>query len=111
MMITEIEKALKEAEAWLQNDETWENDLDGLGTDDVGMAVVARIRKSLSSAIGAELATDVERIDFLEQLANEKGGLLLHNGTETGRVGLGLRPGTCNRTLRQAIDDAMAGHD
>jgi len=45
MMITEIEVALKEVEAWLQNGETWENELDGLESVAVGMAVVARIRK------------------------------------------------------------------
>jgi len=58
MMITEIEKALLEVEAWLQNNETWENDLDGLGPDAVGMATVARIRKNLFSAI--ELLKDGE---------------------------------------------------
>jgi hypothetical protein len=54
------------------------------------------------------IRTDGMRLDWLERMAKEKGGLLLHSETEyTGRVGLGLaRP---DRTLRKAIDAAMAG--
>ncbi len=50
--------------------------------------------------------TDTERIDFLEKFVNEQGALLLHDGSNGGFpfAGLGLRPGTLNRTLRQAID-------
>lgn len=51
--------------------------------------------------------TDAQRLDWLEARANEKGGLLLHDGTERGRTGLGLRPGHLNRSLREAIDAAM----
>jgi hypothetical protein len=51
--------------------------------------------------------TETSRLDWLEMMANEPGGLLLHDGSESGRKGLGLRPGAMRRTLRQAIDDAM----
>lgn len=51
--------------------------------------------------------TDAERIDYLERMANEPGGLLLHDGSESGRTGLGLRPGTLVRTLREAIDNGL----
>ncbi len=54
------------------------------------------------------MATDKERLDWLEHMANQEGGILLHDGSETGRLGIGLRPGTLNRTLREAIDQAMA---
>lgn len=50
---------------------------------------------------------DAERLNWLEAMANERGGLLLHDGSEAGRTGLGLRPGSLNRTLREAIDAAM----
>lgn len=55
--------------------------------------------------------TDAARMDWLEMMANRKGGLLLHDGSESGRCGLGLRPGSLDRTLRDAIDDAMAFAD
>jgi hypothetical protein len=51
--------------------------------------------------------TDSARLDWLERMANKPGGLLLHDGTEQGRCGLGLRPGLLKRTLREAIDAAM----
>jgi hypothetical protein len=50
---------------------------------------------------------DARRLDWLEAAANRPGGLLLHDGTERGRTGLGLRPGALVRTLREAIDAAM----
>jgi hypothetical protein len=53
------------------------------------------------------MTTDKERLDWLETMANQRGGILLHDGTETGRLGLGLRPGRSNRTLREAIDTSM----
>lgn len=57
----------------------------------------------LASGQGAK---DSERLDWLEQMANEPGGLLLHDGGDfTGRAGLGLR--RIGRTIRQAIDAAM----
>jgi hypothetical protein len=52
---------------------------------------------------------DKERLDWLERMANQNGGILLHDGSESGRTGLGLRPGTLNRSLREAIDQAMEG--
>ena len=56
------------------------------------------------TAENAALRKDAERIDLLEKMANSIGGLLLHDGSETGRLGLGLRPGNVQRTLREAID-------
>jgi hypothetical protein len=53
------------------------------------------------------MPTDKERLDWLEMMANQPGGLLLHDGSERGRTGLGLRPGAVVRTLREAIDMAM----
>ena len=53
------------------------------------------------------MATDKERLDWLEEMANKPGGILLHDGSETGRLGLGLRPGSLVRTLREAIDISM----
>lgn len=51
--------------------------------------------------------TDAERLDWLERRANEPGGLLLHDGSECGRTGLGLRPGSLVRTLRDAVDNGL----
>lgn len=51
--------------------------------------------------------SDTARIEWLEKMANRPGGLLLHDGSETGRTGLGLRPGRLVRSLRDAIDEAM----
>lgn len=56
----------------------------------------------------ARLRADAERLDWLEEMANEPGGLLLHDGSETGRRGIGLRPGHMARMLRAAIDSARA---
>ena len=54
--------------------------------------------------------TDSERIDWLEKMANKPEGILLHDGKrDTGRTGLGLRPGSVVRTLREAIDKAAQG--
>jgi hypothetical protein len=52
--------------------------------------------------------TDKDRINWLETMAKRQGGLLLHDGTEKGRTGLGLNLGfnIKPRTLRQAIDQA-----
>lgn len=53
-------------------------------------------------------AADTARLDLLEQMANEPEGILLHDGGDfTGRRGFGLR--RIGRTLRQALDAAMAG--
>lgn len=47
-----------------------------------------------------------QMLDWLEKMANERGGLLLHGETEpTGRTGLGLA--NTGRTLRQAVAQAM----
>jgi hypothetical protein len=50
---------------------------------------------------------DTERIDWLERFINKNGALVLHDGSKSNLPfsGIGLRPGTMNRTLRQAIDD------
>lgn len=56
--------------------------------------------------------TDKDRLNWLEAMANRKGGLLLHDGSESGRTGLGLKPGLIkDRTLRQAIDQAFQWSD
>ena len=60
----------------------------------------------------AKRISDKDRLDWLEAMANKKGGLLLHDGSESGRLGLGLRPGLIkDRTLRQAIDQAFQQSD
>jgi hypothetical protein len=55
-----------------------------------------------------DVLRDAERLNKLERLANKPGGILLHDGSETGRTGLGLRPGCLVRTLREAIDQGGA---
>jgi len=51
--------------------------------------------------------TDTERLDFLEAFVNREGALMLHDGSKSnfGCSGLGLRPGTLVRSLREAIDE------
>jgi len=52
------------------------------------------------------IKSDTARLDWLEKMARQRNGLLLHAETEsTGRLGLGL--GNPHRTLRDAIDEAM----
>ena len=53
---------------------------------------------------------DTIRLNWLEYMARN-GGIFLYNGVDVARekqsaVGLGLRPGIANRTLREAIDQA-----
>ena len=50
--------------------------------------------------------TDTDRIDFLENFINEHGAIVLHDGKSgvDGHLGIGLRPGLLNRSLREAID-------
>lgn len=51
-------------------------------------------------------ARDTARLDWLERMANNPEGLLLHDGGDfSSRIGLGLR--RIGRTLRQACDQAM----
>ena len=54
----------------------------------------------------AEAQKDTSRLDRLEEIVNEEGSLVLHDGAANcyGMPGLGLRPGALNRSLRQAID-------
>lgn len=47
--------------------------------------------------------TDAEMIDWLEAQINEHGEIHLHDGEHPRGTGLGLRPGTVVRTLREAI--------
>lgn len=77
--------------------------------------LMAALKSSLNahpeSAMAREaprMATDKERLDWLERMANKPGGLLLHDGSERGRLGLGLRPGSLVRSLREAIDAALS---
>lgn len=53
-----------------------------------------------------ELQKDAARLEWLETEINEHGQMHLHDGAHPHGTGLGLRPGTISRTLRQAIDDA-----
>lgn len=52
---------------------------------------------------------DAARLDWLESQINEHGQINLHDGSNPvyGALGLGLRPGSIQRTLREAIDAAM----
>lgn len=54
---------------------------------------------------------DSQRLDALEAYVNEHGGLVIHTGeADCGKYqGLGLRPGTLRRTLREALDQALRG--
>ncbi|CAN7607488.1 hypothetical protein LJR034_004638 [Caballeronia sp. LjRoot34] len=69
-------------------------------------AALERLR-AMESQRSATVITDAIRIDALEAMANQPGGVLLHDGSERGRTGLGLRPGALVRTLREAIDSAI----
>lgn len=76
-------------------------------SEDVARAAQAKeelplLRSTITALQQAQ--EDTRRLDRLEELANERGGILLHDGSETGRTGIGLRPGNLVRTLRQAID-------
>lgn len=57
--------------------------------------------------------TDSEMIDWLEAFVNENGSILLHDGNSNpgGLVGLGLRPGFLNRSLREAITQSAGRND
>lgn len=68
-------------------------------------AETMRLRRAISPVDSKR--TDAGRLDWLEAMANQPGGLLLHDGHESGRCGLGLRPGQLSRKLREAIDQAM----
>lgn len=50
-------------------------------------------------------AVNAKDAAIIRSMANQPGGILLHDGSEKGRgTGLGLRPGTLVRTLREAVD-------
>ena len=54
-----------------------------------------------------EKAHDAARLDAIEAYVNEHGGLVIHTGEAdcgSRHAGLGLRPGSLRRTLRQALD-------
>lgn len=56
------------------------------------------------------MPTDTERLDWLEREANEPDGIHLHDGHPVPMNncrGIGLRPGSLVRTLREAIDQCM----
>jgi hypothetical protein len=53
------------------------------------------------------MSTDKARLDWLEAQINEWGEIKLHDGKRPVGHGLGLRPGSVNRTLREAIDAEM----
>jgi hypothetical protein len=62
------------------------------------LALHARLKEGLEAS---------RMLDLLERMANQPGGVLLHDGSETGRTGFGLRPGSINRTLREALRQAL----
>lgn len=64
------------------------------------------MRARLVAALASSSSSDKDRLDWLEGMANEPGGLLLHDGLESGRRGIGLRSGRQVRSLRQAVDMA-----
>jgi hypothetical protein len=80
------EKAQEVFDAWFQ----------------IGGHLVTRIATALR-AERESAKQDTERLDWLEAMANSKGGLLLHDGSESGRTGLGLY--RLKRSLRRAVDD------
>ncbi len=53
---------------------------------------------------------DTGRLNALEAFVNRQGALLIHTGdADCGQhLGLGLRPGTVRRTLREALDQMIA---
>lgn len=56
----------------------------------------------------SEPFTDAQRLDWLEKAALKPGGILLHDGSQVGRTGLGIWPTTrTKRTLRDAIDGCL----
>ena len=57
--------------------------------------------------------TDSEMIDWLESFVDENGYILLHDGKSNpgGLIGLGLRPESMNRTLREAIAQSAGRND
>ena len=77
------------------------------GPDDLKIVTLRMDEAKALQAKVEELERDARRLDCLERLANERGGILLHDGSESGRAGLGLRPGCLVRSLREAIDAAM----
>lgn len=56
----------------------------------------------------AQDAVDAELLDWLESQINEHGAIHLHDGNNPNGHGLGLRPGSLNRTLRDAIRAAIS---
>ena len=56
----------------------------------------------------AQDAVDAELLDWLEAQINEHGAIHLHDGNNPNGHGLGLRPGSLNRTLRDAIRAAIS---
>jgi hypothetical protein len=69
---------------------------------------IARQLLIFAARLEAPSNADATYIDWLEMMANQRGGILLHDGSEGGRLGLGLRPGSMKRTLREAIATAMS---
>jgi len=52
--------------------------------------------------------TDTQLLDWLEEYINTEGAIALHDGDHPvkGHAGIGLRPGSLSRTLREAIRQA-----
>lgn len=70
-------------------------------------AITTLVQENVSLKVRvAELEVDVARIDWLDAQINEHGAIHLHDGAYSHGHGLGLRPGSMVRTLREAIDIA-----
>lgn len=95
--------------------EIWREEAELAGHEDAHPAarktvalMKARVAMRMASKSVAPSPSDAECLNWLEMMANQRGGILLHDGSEGGRLGLGLRPGSMKRTLRQAIATAMS---
>lgn len=77
----------------------------GYTADQIHLSIAARDAQWL--ALVGELQRDAERLDLLEAFVNEHGAIHLHDGEHPYGLGLGLRPGSLSRTLREAIDSAI----
>jgi hypothetical protein len=83
--------------------------------DSLNEEILVQVRRIADALPSAALAAqpqqdsadrDAEMLDWLEMMANQPGGILLHDGGDfTGRLGLGLR--RVGRSIRDAIRAAM----
>jgi Lar family restriction alleviation protein len=65
-------------------------------------------RRAQPASVPDEVRRDARRLDWLEKMAADDWGLMLHNGSVRGDGMRGL--GLLGRDLRSAIDTAMRGN-